>query len=52
MKNSFQELPCLTMLLPVSCHLNYQESPDSLAIHFDHLGRDAFLPKFLLISPI
>ena len=53
-KNSFQELGWALglMLLPVFYAIwNYQELPDSLAIHFDLSGEGAsFLPKFLLIS--
>lgn len=53
-KNSFQELGWALglMLLPVFYAIwNYQELPDSLAIHFHLSGEgDSFLPKFLLIS--
>ena len=53
-KNSFQELGWALglMLLPVFYAIwNYQELPDSLAIHFDLSGEgDSFLPKFLIVS--
>ena len=53
-KNSFQELGWALglMFLPVFYAIwNYQELPDSLAIHFDLSGEgDSFLPKFLVVS--
>lgn len=53
-KNSLQELGWALglMLLPVFYAIwNYQELPDSLAIHFDLSGKgDSFLPKFLVVS--
>ena len=53
-KNSLQELGWALglMLLPVFYAIwNYQELPDSLAIHFDLSGEgDSFLPKFLVVS--
>ena len=53
-KNSLQELGWALglMFLPVFYAIwNYQELPDSLAIHFDLSGEgDSFLPKFLVVS--